>query len=480
MTNQQKLNNLYEQKLEIEREIISLEKKIQSESISTNTNSILTLKEAIYINTSNLSLKLIDELKQQATFDNPQIKILQALRKPLYNTPRVIKSYEEDKQNSTLILPRGLMRSVIGILKNNNINHIFKDDRLYKKEVFPKVVFTLRDEQQKSIEKILKKEFCMCVAPPGFGKTLIGAKMIELREANTLVIVHKNMLLDQWIDRFVDYFKIEKDKIGFLGKSKDKLNGRLDIATMQSLKNKPDIIKQYSFVIVDECHHIPAVTFEKILKQFQGKYILGLSATPHRKDGMQPIIFQQLGTIAYELKHTNNSINKLEIITTDFTSNVDNFADLITQLINDNRRNQIIIEQIQKYKNRKILLLTDRIEHIENITHLLDVNSIEYVTIHGSQKKKEQQENIKAVEKSNLVLATTSYFGEGIDFPHLNTIILATPISYYGRLVQYLGRIGRDGTDSLAIDILDNHNPFTLSAYKKRKEGYKQLNYMQN
>lgn len=468
----QRLQTLYKQKQDIENEIFSIEKELEQNSY----NSFL-LKDAIYINIANLSTTLIKELKQLATFDNPQIKILQSLRKQLYNTPKLIIGYEEDKITSTLILPRGLMRGVIKLFKENYIDSSYEDKRFYKKELFEKVIFTLRDEQLQAIEQISKKDFCMCVAPPGFGKTLIGAKMIELRQANTLVIVNKNMLLDQWIDRFVEYFEINKKDIGFLGKSKNKLNGKLDIATMQSLKNNQDIIKDYSFVIIDECHHIPAVTFEKILKKFEGKYILGLSATPNRKDGMQPIIFQQIGTIAYEAKSQKSTINKLKIVNTNFTSNVDNFADLISELINDTRRNQLILEQIQQYQNRKILLLTDRIEHINNLEHLLDVAKIKYISIHGSQKKQEQYENMKAVEIASLVLATTSYFGEGIDFPHLNTIILATPISYYGRLVQYLGRIGRGGDDCLAIDILDDKNPFTASAYRKRKDGYKQLHY---
>jgi superfamily II DNA or RNA helicase len=470
--NKQKLKALYLQKQNIEREIYALEKEIEK-----NSSHSFVLKDAIYINTSTLSKVVKDRLKEFATFDNPQIKILLSLRKPIYNTPKTIKGYKEDKKSSTLILPRGLMRDVIALFKEHNIYNGFEDKRFYQKELFPKVVFSLRDEQEKAIQHISKKDFCLCVAPPGFGKTLIGAKMIELRCANTLVIVHKNMLLDQWIERFITYFEMDKKDIGFLGKSKDTLNGKLDIATMQSLKNKPETIKNYSHVIVDECHHIPAVTFEKILQSFQGKYILGLSATPARKDGMEPLIFQQLGAIAYETKKTKTYNNKLKIVTTDFKSKVDVFADLITEIINNDDRNWLIIEQILQYKNRKILLLTDRIEHIQNLEMLLDGKGVQYISIHGSMKKQEQQNNMKKVQNTNLVLATTSFFGEGIDFQHLNTIILATPISYYGRLVQYLGRIGRGGDDCLAIDILDNQNAFTLSAYRKRKDGYKQLHY---
>jgi len=466
----QQLQELYKQKVSIELKIELLENERQK-----NIKSFILLENSIEINTAALSKILIKSLQDLSVFDNPQIKILQSLRKPIYNTPRTLKGYEQI--DNKLVIPRGLMRGVIELFKQYKLDTTYIDKRFVKNESFPKVIYTLRDEQNKAIEQIDKKDFSLCIAPPGFGKTLIGAKMIELRSVNTLVIVNKNMLLDQWIERFTDYFNYEKKDIGFLGKSKNKLNNKIDVATMQSLKNNLDIIRNYSFVIVDECHHIPALTFEKIIKQFRGKYILGLSATPNRKDGMEPLLYQQLGSIAYEVKSKRKTTNKLEIVETEFTSSVDNFSDLINDLINDERRNQLIVEQIIKYKNRKILLLTDRIEHIENLELILKSNNIKYIAIHGSMKKNDQKLNMEAVATASLVMATTSYFGEGIDFPHLDTIIFATPISYYGRLVQYLGRIGRGGSDCLAIDILDINNPFTLSSYKKRKDGYKQLHY---
>ena len=469
----QQLEELYKRKASIESKIELLEKQKQ-ESIK----SYIVLEDAIYINTSHLSKNLTQSLQKLAIFDNPQVKILQSLRKPLYNIPRTIKSYEQTKDQ--LIMPRGLMRDVIELFKQYKLDTTYIDKRFIKEEKFLKIKYTLRDEQNYSVEAIKKKDFSLCVAPPGFGKTLIGAKMIEERAVNTLVVVNKNMLLDQWIDRFIDYFGYEKKDIGFLGKSKNKLNNKLDVATMQSLKNNIDIIKNYSFVIIDECHHIPALTFEKIVKQFRGKYILGLSATPNRKDGMEPLIFQQLGSIAYEIKSKRKTTNRLKIVETDFHAEVDSFSDLISLLISDDNRNNLIVDEIIQYKDRKILLLTDRIEHIDNLELILKSKKIKYVAIHGSLNKKEQKENMEKVIDSSLVLATTSYFGEGIDFPHLNTIIFATPISYYGRLVQYLGRIGRSGGDCLAIDILDIHNRFTLSSYKKRKDGYKQLHYIRN
>jgi superfamily II DNA or RNA helicase len=465
------------EELYISRDSIALQiQKLENQKQQSKKNYII-LKDSIYIDFSFLSQELIKKLEALATFDNPQVRALQALRKPLYNIPQKIYSFTKDIKKKELILPRGLMRGVIELFQEYNLDTTYVDERVYQKAKFNKISYTLRDEQQTAIEKIKKKDFSLCIAPPGFGKTLIGSKMIEIRACTTLVIVNKNMLLDQWCERFVNYFGYLKKDIGYLGKSKNTLTTKLDVATMQSLKNNIEVIKKYSFVIVDECHHIPALTFEKIIKEFRGKYILGLSATPNRKDGMEPLIFQQLGSIAYEVQSKKTVSNKLKIVETFFESKVDNFSDLIGEIIANDERNLLIYNEILKYKQRKILLLTDRIEHIENLEFILKSNKIEFVSVHGSMKKNEQIENMNKVQDSSLVLATTSFFGEGIDFPHLNTIIFATPISYYGRLVQYLGRIGRNGGDCLAIDILDIHNPFALSSYKKRKEGYKQLHY---
>ncbi|AXX86296.1 DNA/RNA helicase [Malaciobacter marinus] len=460
-----------------EEKIKSFDETTFEEIIFPSFELKLIIYDFLYIPTKDLSKGLINKLKSFASFENPQIKVLLSLRKPLYNTPRVIKNYEEDEKY--LKLPRGLIYKTLDFFKANSIKYLLDDKKYFEKIQTKKVVFTLRDEQQDAINNILKTDFSICVAPPGFGKTLIGAKMLELRACSTLIIVNKNMLLTQWIQRFVDYFKYDKKDIGYLGKGKNKLTGQIDVATMQSLKNDPDIINDYSFVIVDECHHIPAVTFEQIIKQFHGKYILGLSATPKRKDGLDPILFQQLGDISYEHIKKKTNTNRLKVIRTSFESNADNYATLINELCIDKNRNSLILEQIKTFITRKILVLSDRIEHLKVLEDLLNNEGIDYICIHGSMNKKEQDENMKQVKTKKLVLATTSYFGEGIDFPHLNTILFATPISYYGRLIQYLGRIGRDGQECLAIDFLDSKNAMLNSAYKKRLEGYKQMYYKQ-
>lgn len=435
----------------------------------------IKLYDFIYIPTKNLSASFLKKLKSFASFENPQIKLLMQLRKPLYNTPRVINGFDEDDRY--LMMPRGTLNILKDFFNQNQLKYSIEDKRYLTKVETKTVSFKLRPEQDTAIKEICKSDFSICVAPPGFGKTLIGAKMFEVRKCSTLIVVNKNMLLTQWIQRFVDYFGYSKKDIGMLGKSNNTLNGKIDVATMQSLKNQPEIIKNYSFVIVDECHHIPAVTFEQIIKNFAGKYILGLSATPNRKDALEPILFYQLGEISYEYKKKRTHNNKLQVIRTEFKSESSNYSTLINELCVDEKRNNLILESIIQNINRKILVLTDRIEHINVLESMLNDRNIDFVAIHGSMNKKEQVEKMRLVNEKSLVLATTSYFGEGIDFPHLNTIIFATPISYYGRLVQYLGRIGRGNQECLAIDFLDSQNAMLNSSYKKRLDGYKQMHY---
>ncbi|MFY9084432.1 TOTE conflict system archaeo-eukaryotic primase domain-containing protein [Aliarcobacter cryaerophilus] len=445
-------------------------------SVDFPQNSIdIVLDSGINFPIQSLSKSFISKLKSFASFENPQIKLLLSLRKPLYNTPKYLKGYEESSE--FLKLPRGLKEKLFEYLNYNLVKYKIIDNRVFEKIETKRILFTLRAEQEDAIKEILKYDSSICVAPPGFGKTLIGAKIFEQRAVKTLIIVNKNMLLDQWISRFVDYFGYKKSDIGFLGKSQNRLNGNIDIATMQSLNNIPELVENYTQVIVDECHHIPALTFEQIVKNFKGKYILGLSATPNRKDELDPILYQQLGSISYEYKKPKTHTNRLLVIKTEFTSSADNYAAIINELVSNEDRNRQIVKTIKENIDRKILLLSDRIEHLNLLENILKEENIDFVSVHGSQNKKEQVENMQKVKTSSLILATSSFFGEGIDFPHLNTIIFATPISFYGRLIQYLGRIGRGNQECLAIDFLDSKNAMLNSTYKKRLEGYKAMHY---
>ncbi|QOG12112.1 DEAD/DEAH box helicase [Arcobacter sp. FWKO B] len=427
---------------------------------------------------NNINFEILNEIKSYLTFDNPMYETLLKLRKPIFNTPKKLKNFTHTK--TELIVPRGIKDKVLEIFHHHKQPYKLIDKRVNEPQTFWNVVFTLRDDQNRAINAISSKEYGICVAPPGFGKTLIGAKMIELRSCSTLILVNKNMLLDQWIQRLSEYFWVDKSLFGFLGKGKNSLNGKLDIATIQSLKNNESLIAKYSFLIIDECHHIPAYSFESIIKKFCGKYVLGLSATPHRKDALEPLLFHQVGNIVYSNETKSKSKNQIVmLLKSDFSTQSTDYTQILAELINDKNRNTLIIEQVKKYKNRNIILLSDRVEHLQTLEELLRVENIEFTTIHGSQSKKEQNINKTKLDTSRLILSSSSYFGEGVDLEHLDTIIFATPISYYGRIIQYLGRVGRSDeiSDTLCIDILDANSPILLSTYKKRKEGFIKLGY---
>jgi len=213
------------------------------------------------------------------------------------------------------------------------------------------------------------------------------------------------------------------------------------------------------------------------LQSFKGKYVLELSATPQRKDGMHPIMFMQCGEIVYEAKKEIQKIHELITIKTEFESIQDGFSVILNELVENVDRNALIIEEIEKIKNRNILVLSDRIEHLNILYHLLDAKKIKSTLLHGGLKHKMQREALEESQTSNIILSTSSYIGEGIDFSHLDTIVLTMPISFSGRIVQYLGRIGRRGQKCMAIDFVDELTPMLRSSLTKRMRGYRQMGY---
>jgi len=460
--------NIFEESLmpwEFKRKLLHLPKSIQ-----------IVMYDGIYIEREHLSKAVLNELIRFASFYNPEYFILQKLRKSTYKTPRIISLYEINDRY--LILPRGLYRKVKDFFNSYNCRILLEDRRFLKKTHEFKISIKLKKEQIKAVSTILNKDYALLIASPGFGKTVVAAAIIAKRMVNTLVLVHKTTLLEQWIERLSQYFGIEKSSIGTLGKGKKQLNGILDVAMIQSIKNRTEIIKEYSQVIIDEAHHIPAVTFEIPLKHFCGKYILGLSATPIRKDGMHHVMFMQCGEIAYRVDKKNSSSHKLKTIATKFETIEDDFASILNELAICEDRNRLIIDQIINHKNRNILLLSERIEHLNILYHLLQVKNIDAILLHGALSQKLQKEMKQKALNSNLILSTTSYFGEGIDLPHLDTIFLTMPISYKERLIQYLGRIGRDGQSCVAVDFVDENVPMLKASFKKRLSGYKRMNYL--
>ncbi len=435
------------------------------------------LHEALYIEKIELSKALINQIKRMASFVNPEFYIRQSLRKSTYNTPRIISLFEQNERY--IIVPRGLTQKIKKYFKTHKAILIIEDKRIKRKITKPTFSLILRKEQKIAFDAICKKDNAILIAPPGFGKTAIASAVIVKRAVSTLILVHKTTLLEQWLECLVQYFDVEPKSIGQLGKGKKRITGMIDIVTIQSLRNRPEMIEDYSQVIIDEVHHISAVSFEVPLKRFRGKYVLGLSATPKRKDGMHPIMFMQCGEIAYEIKLKSIQVHELVSINTNYDTFQDSFALMLNEILEDAERNRLIVSEVVKLKEKNILILSERIEHLNMLYHMLDAINIKALLLHGGLSHKVQKEALKDAQNARIILSTNSYMGEGLDFSHLDTVIFTMPISYEGRMVQYLGRIGRRGQKCLAIDFVDKQVPMLKASFSKRLKAYKKMGYVE-
>jgi len=450
--------------------------EIKQEKLVVPKSIHLVLYDAIYIEKAVLSKILLNLLKRMASFYNPEFFMRQRQRLSTFNTPRVVPTY--DLNERYIILPRGLYGKLKVFFKKYRVHMSIEDKRLNIKIPAQEFFLNLRNEQIKAKKEILRNDYSLLIAPPGFGKTAVASAVISQRRVATLILVHKTVLLEQWSKRLSEYFKIDIKSIGILGKGKKKLNGNLDVATLQSLKNRPELIENYSQIIIDEAHHMPAVSFEIPLKRFKGKYVLGLSATPKRKDGMEAIMYLQCGDIVHESIRKNTVKHTLKTITTQYDTFMDHFSMMLSEITEDEIRNRQIIDEMIRYPERKILVLSERVEHLNILWHMLEVKGIDAVLLYGGLKTKEKKLQFEKTGDASILLSTSSYIGEGIDIGHLDTIIFTMPISYPERIIQYLGRIGRQGQQCLAIDFIDSSVPMLKSSFNKRMNGYKKMGYV--
>ncbi len=281
----------YAQSLGTEETLMPWE--IEKVKLSPPKRLKLVLHDSIYVEFEGLSKSFLNLLKRMASFYNPEFFMRQKQRLSTFNTPRIVSTY--DLNERYIILPRGLLEPLHRLGVKHKIKLEFQDKRLLEKTVTPPLVLELRPQQIDVFNSLVQYDYALLIAPPGFGKTAVASAIISERKVKTLILVNKTALIDQWKERLMSYFSIDGKSIGILGKGKNSLNGSLDVATLQSLKNRPELIEEYSQIIIDEAHHIPAVSFEIPLKRFKGKYVVGLSATPKRKDGMEAIMRLQCG-----------------------------------------------------------------------------------------------------------------------------------------------------------------------------------------
>ncbi|NHZ86148.1 MAG: DEAD/DEAH box helicase family protein [Planctomycetia bacterium] len=459
----------------------------------------LVFGNQIYIEKKGLPPALLNRLIRLAAFQNPEFYKTQAMRLSTWNKPRIIACHEEFPKH--IGLPRGCLEDVLELLNALSVKTKIIDER-YSGELL-RVNFQgdIRPQQENAVQALLKHNNGVLSAATAFGKTVIGIYMLAKRKVNTLILVHRRQLMDQWIARIEMFLDIDPVDIGQIGGGKWKPTGKIDVAMIQSLSKKGevnDIVGDYGHLIVDECHHISARSFEIVARQSKAKYILGLSATVTRKDGHHPIIFMNIGPIRYSVSHRKQAIerpfsHKVVFKETDFkmqlgsTRNNLQIHEIYSALSDNNNRNQLIVNDvINAVKNgRSPVVLTERREHLKRLESLLSSVIKNVIVFRGGMGKKQRRSTMEELQnitedEERVILATGRYLGEGFDDARLDTLFLTMPVSWKGVLAQYAGRLHRlyDQKKEVVIyDYVDKSVPMLVRMYKRRLGGYGSIGY---
>ena len=478
--------------------------KLQKADFPDQVNIVLA--NMIYISKSGISSKGLNQLKRLASFKNPDFFKAQAMRLSTYNKPRIISVFEES--DDYLGLPRGLYDDIIQMFINNNVDICFEDKTNAGNTINVHFKGELRSEQQMALDALLQKNNGVLSASTAFGKTVVGAALIAKRKVNTLILVHRTALLKQWIERLEEFLIIDEEPpieytpkgrkrkkkvIGQMGGAKNNLSGIIDVAVMQSIISNNEvneIVKNYGMVIVDECHHVSAFSFEQILKETYAKYVYGLTATPVRQDGHQPIIYMQCGEIAYKADNKKQAKeHSFEHYTvprfTTYRTLYDKIAEIYSDITEDESRNALIINDCKNLieEGRTPIILTERTKHVDILASgLQEYNVIKLVGGMGNKKNTEIMNRLHSIcaDEKLVIIATGKYVGEGFDFPRLDTLLLAMPISWKGTLQQYAGRLHRDYENKKEVriyDYIDVNVRVLEKMYQKRLSGYNSMCY---
>ena len=471
----------------------------------------ITKSNMLYITLNQLSSKVLNHLRRIASFRNPEFYSKQALRLSTYSTPRIISCAELTEEH--LALPRGCEDAVVELLKEKGVAYRLDDKTNHGRKISIHFNGGLRKEQQEAVDTLTSNNTGILSATTAFGKTVAAIGIIAKCAVNTLILVHTKALLDQWVQRLEQFLivdeipKVEEGKrrrkqslspIGTLSSTGNKLHGIIDIALMQSCISDNEVksfVKDYGMVIADECHHVSAINFERILKVANAQYVYGLTATPIRKDGHQPIIFMQCGPIRYssdaKVQMQNQSFQRL--LVPRFTpfrlvSNEDiAFAKVTQQIAEDEYRNILIVKDILEVleNGRSPIILTSRTSHVALLAELLQPHCPNVITLVGSnstKEKRQKMEQLLSIPSSEplIIVATGKYIGEGFDYARLDTLFLVSPVAWKGIIAQYAGRLHREHEgkqEVLIYDYIDIRVPVCESMYRKRLKGYASIGY---
>ena len=475
--------------------------KAKESQIDTSMLSQLdiVLSNQIFIPKADLPPALRNRILQLAAFQNPEFYKAQAMRLPTFDKPRIIACAESHAEH--IALPRGCFEELKALLRRHKVRYRTKDLRTLGSEIDFKFNGALRPEQITASKALIPHDNGVLAATTAFGKTVLAAWMIAQRGRNTLILVHRKQLMEQWVERLSQFLNIPEKSIGRLGGGRRKLRGHIDVALIQSLVRKDvvdDQIADYGHIIIDECHHLSAQSFERAISQAKAKYVLGLSATVQRKDGHQPIIFMQCGPVRHSVSAKDQAKDRpfqhhVIVRPTAFHATHEpeddariEFQQLYKSLIDDALRNaQIVSDVCQSIQSqRNPLILTERTEHLEYLNTQLQAAGLETVVLQGGLNKTqfsaamEQLNQIR--DKPVVVLATGRYVGEGFDCSKLDTLFVTLPVSWQGTVAQYVGRLHRlhDGKNVVQVyDYADLNVPMLARMFDKRCSGYEAVGY---
>jgi superfamily II DNA or RNA helicase len=455
------------------------------------------LGQRLFIVKAGLPSPLLTELRRLAAFQNPEFYKKQSMRLSTALTPRVIACAEE--LALFMALPRGCLPDAQRLLRENGAELAIEDQRYKGTPLAHKFGGELTPVQKEAARALLAHDIGVFVGPPGIGKTVLGTYLVAQRGCATLILVHRKPLLEQWIAQLAMFLGLDEKAIGQIGGGKRKPNGRLDVAMIQSLVRKDkveDVVAGYGHVIVDECHHLPAVSFERVLSEVKARFIVGLTATPQRRDGHHPITEMQLGPVRYNVSVKSHVArrpfdHKLIVRETAFRMISDKIDAGIQKvygaLANDETRNRRILDDVIAVleEGRSPILLTERKDHVEYFADRLRKLVRHIVVLRGGMTAKARRSSVSQLAaipdgEERLVLATGRYIGEGFDDARLDTLFLAMPISWKGTLIQYSGRLHRHhpGKKEVRIyDYVDREVAMLVRMFEKRLSTYRAIGY---
>jgi superfamily II DNA or RNA helicase len=455
------------------------------------------LAQRLFVAKAGLSPLLLNQIKRLAAFQNPEFYKRQAMRFSTARIPRVIECAEELPNH--IALPRGSLGDLRALLETHGIAFEIADERTIGVALKLQFRGTLTAIQESAARALLAHDTGVLVAPPGVGKTVIGTYLMAERACSTLILVHRRPLLDQWLAQIALFLGVERKEIGQIGGSTRAPTGRLDVAMVQSLVRREsvlDAVAGYGQVIVDECHHVPAIQFERVLREVKARYVVGLTATPERRDGHHPIAEMQIGPTRFKVSAKSQAAarpftHRLIVRDTAFSpAAVDGnvaIQELYDTLARDEARNSLILNDvlISVREGRSPILLTERKDHLEYLAGSLRRFVRHVIVLQGGMGAKagravrDQLDSIPDDEE-RVLIATGRYIGEGFDDARLDTLFLALPVSWKGTLVQYTGRLHRlhpSKREVRIFDYVDSQVPILRRMFEKRLRSYRAIGY---